>query len=131
MVKFGFGPRKKYKGFLLFAKAISVSMVFLIMTHALTIDWASKSEQDFTNGYVVPFVASPARINMHTAFLCRVGRCPVIDCSRELVTGKRVRYGAVNGSSCTVKVLGLPLVQHDGQKLGSGKLRRRKQPGWC
>ncbi len=91
-------------GILLFAKAISVSIVFLIMAHALTIDWATKSEQDFTNGYVVPFVASPARINTHTAFLCRVGRCPVIDCSRELVAGTRVRYEAVNGSSCTVKV---------------------------
>ena len=67
------------------------------MDFALEVDWGSKTVQEVQDGsvsVVSAVLASPRRTALRNAPLNRVGRCPVRDCTRPLVPGKRTRFEA-------------------------------------
>ena len=82
-------------------------IIALIMAAALEIDWRSKTEEAFKEVSVKicrlglpshPLVAPP------TLLPRRSGRCPVVDCSRLLLPGKRVRFEVVHPVSGLAQV---------------------------
>ena len=62
------------------------------MDFALEIDWGSKTEQEFHDGSVSDMsavLASHRRRVCCNALLCRLGRCPIKECERTLMPGRK------------------------------------------
>ena len=103
------------------------------MDFALEIDWGSKSEQEFQDGSVSAMsvvLASPRRTAPRNALLCRVGRCPVRDCTRPLVSSKRTRFEADRPDGVRVKVwicLGCNIRHLRAAEVRRGKKTRRNR----
>ena len=68
------------------------------MASVLEFDWGSKTANAIEEGSVNIFMvelASPRRLMPHISLLCRMGRCPVIDCFQILEKCKRTQCASV------------------------------------
>ena len=77
------------------------------MHFALEVDWGSKIEQGFQDGYVSAVsavLASPRCRVLCKALLSSVGRCPVKDYCRHVIPNNRASYETVGPDGRRVKV---------------------------
>ena len=78
-------------------------------------------------------LASPRHTTTHDTLLCRAGRCPVRDCTRPLVLGKRTRFKAdqPNGGRAEVRVcLSFDVVRLRAAPSTAGRETRRTKVLW-
>ena len=103
------------------------------MDFALEVDWGSKTEQEFQDGSVSVASAdlvSPRRTALRNSLLFRVGRCPVKDCTRELIIGARNRYELTRPDAGLVKVWICPpcnSARSRAEKVSAGYETRRNK----
>ena len=106
------------------------------MVFVLKIDWGSKAEEEFVNvsvNAISAVLASPRHTTTHDTLLCRAGRCPVRDCTRPLVLGKRTRFKAdqPNGGRAEVRVcLSFDVVRLRAAPSTAGRETRRTKVLW-